>query len=1093
MYTCRVSEGKPPPVSKPSRIRSRPRGAASVLLERVAAASAFRDRLAAIPRDPASGPVLFAHVAPAAQAFVLALSARAAPTTPTRLWALCCDLRTQERVTNELELWLGYRPLFFPEQETFHFEGAVRDPEITAERLSFLNHLASPPSTQHLLPEILVLNVASLEERVPTPGELRDARLHFRAGDPLDFVSLQEKLAAAGFEAVSQVIARGQFARRGGILDIFTWETPHPVRIELFGDDIESLREFDIDTQTSIGVREEITFLVGEAGATPRHSLREIIDPGADLVVAIECEDPSAQLVITSESDASLPEEDFSTACHESPLGGFEAGDFILQEAKRNFFQEQLAEWKAEAWQVALVFSGAGEQERFEELVEIPPGSTEVLIGQLDQGFTIPGARLSVVSDSEIFGRYHQARARRAFQRDRQRRVSAARMDFVDFSPDDLVVHEEYGIGRFLGLESSNDADGEADDAPEVLVIEYADEARLYVPLNQSHLVSRYVGLGRKAPPLNRLGGAKWQRLRKAAEKSILDYAAQVLSIQAERDSSLGYAHEPDTKWQWEFEGSFPYKETTDQVRAIAESKADMESPRPMDRLICGDVGFGKTEVAIRAAFKAVMGGKQVALLVPTTVLAQQHFQTFRERMSEYPVNIELLSRFRTRGEQTQVAKGLREGSVDNVIGTHRLISKDISFKNLGLVVIDEEQRFGVLHKERFKEMFRLVDVLTLSATPIPRTLYLAMMGARDMSTIDTPPPNRYPVETVICPYDERLIRDAIKRELQRGGQVFFLHNRVHSIERVREKLENLCPDARIAIGHGQMHEDELELVMTRFINGEIDVLVCTTIIESGIDIPNANTIIIDRADRFGLADLYQLRGRVGRAQHKAYALLTLPRDMLTTGDARKRINAIKQYSSLGAGFKIAMRDLEIRGAGNLLGTQQSGHIVAVGFDLYCTLLKQSIARLKGERVPMRIDVAVKLDFVATGEAEYLQVPGNRLPCYIPAAYIEDPRLRIKAYRGVAEATSLEEVEKLAGEWSDRFGPHPAPIRHLLQVTELRVRCAAASISVCEVQGDKLMFTRKGKLILLDGRFPRLSAESFEEKLLEAIRMAKGL
>ena len=445
-----------------------------------------------------------------------------------------------------------------------------------------------------------------------------------------------------------------------------------------------------------------------------------------------------------------------------------------------------------------------------------------------------------------------------------------------------------------------------------------------------------------------------------------------------------------------------------------------------MDRLICGDVGFGKTEVAIRAAFKAVMEGKQVAVLTPTTVLAQQHFETFRHRMLDYPVRIEMLSRFRSPAEQRKVLEELREGGVDVVVGTHRLISGDVVFKDLGLVVIDEEQRFGVLHKEKFKELFKLVDVLTLSATPIPRTLYLSLVGVKDMSTIETPPLNRLPVETVICGYDERIIRDAINREIERQGQVYFLHNRVMSIQKVRDRIAELCPGARVEFGHGQMDADELEDVMQRFVAGKIDVLVCTTIIESGLDIPNANTIIIDRADRFGLADLYQLRGRVGRAEHKAYAYLLLPREMMTVGAARKRINAIQQYSSLGAGFRIAMRDLEIRGAGSILGTAQSGHIVAVGFDLYCQLLKQAVAQLKGEKLRPRLEVEVRLDFVATKEGEYLAAgPEKLVPAFIPTAYISDAALRIQAYRNLAEITTPEQLQRLRRDWRDRFGKWP--------------------------------------------------------------------
>ena len=568
-----------------------------------------------------------------------------------------------------------------------------------------------------------------------------------------------------------------------------------------------------------------------------------------------------------------------------------------------------------------------------------------------------------------------------------------------------------------------------------------------------------------------------------------------------------GHAFAPDTKWQAEFERSFPFRETPDQMKAIIDTKIDMERPRPMDRLICGDVGFGKTEVAVRAAFKAVMEGKQVAVLAPTTVLAQQHFEVFRQRMLEYPVRIEMLSRFRSHSEQKKVLQLLREGGVDIVIGTHRLISGDVVFKDLGLVVIDEEQRFGVLHKEKFKELFKLVDVLTLSATPIPRTLYLSLVGVKDMSTIETPPLNRLPVETVVSAYDERIIRTAIDRELERQGQVFFLHNRIATIERARDRIVHLCPQARVEIGHGQMDADELEAVMARFIAGKTDVLVCTTIIESGLDIPNANTIIIDRADQFGLADLYQLRGRVGRAEHKAYAYLLLPREMMTIGAARKRISAIKQYSSLGAGFRVAMRDLEIRGAGSLLGTAQSGHIVAVGFDLYCQLLKQAVAQLKGEKAQLRLDVDLRLDFVVTNEAEFIAPPAprsgglqsaealttERIPAFIPVTYVSDSAMRIRAYRDIAQITSHEQLDRLRRDWRDRFGPFAPAVDNLFGLTEIKLAAARSGVTRVEVRDRKLMLTRHGDFILVAGKFPRLVATEIEQHLGEIVELIKIL
>jgi transcription-repair coupling factor (superfamily II helicase) len=699
-----------------------------------------------------------------------------------------------------------------------------------------------------------------------------------------------------------------------------------------------------------------------------------------------------------------------------------------------------------------------------------------------------------------------------------------AQIDFSELAEGDLVVHLEHGIGRFLGLEKvpvgqahrPHDAGQEPmaggvlalqrqAQPQEVLVLEFADEAKLYVPLEQAYLVSRYVGAGKKSPPLSSLGDGKWARAKIKAAASIFDYAGKMLTIQAERQMRPGYAFAPDTKWQAEFERSFPFRETPDQLKAIIDTKIDMERPRPLDRLICGDVGFGKTEVAVRAAFKAVMDGKQVAVLAPTTVLAQQHFEVFRQRMLDYPVRIEMLSRFRSHSEQKKVLQLLREGGVDIVIGTHRLISGDLVFKDLGLVVIDEEQRFGVLHKEKFKELFKLVDVLTLSATPIPRTLYLSLVGVKDMSTIETPPPNRLPVETVVSAYDERIIRGAIERELERQGQVFFLHNRIASIDRVRERIMHLCPQARVEIGHGQMDADELEAVMARFVAGKIDVLVCTTIIESGLDIPNANTIIIDRADQFGLADLYQLRGRVGRAEHKAYAYLLLPREMMTLGAARKRISAIKQYSSLGAGFRIAMRDLEIRGAGSILGTAQSGHIIAVGFDLYCQLLKQAVAQLKGQKPRFRLDVDVRLDFVVTNEAEFsapkksAEATGEadsvpcKIPAFIPVAYMSDSATRIRAYREIAEITSREQLGRLRRDWRDRFGRFPPAAENLFALVEIKFAAAESGVNRVEVREHKVMLTRHGDFILVAGKFPRLVGSKIDQHLPEIVEVIKKL
>ncbi len=1114
-------------------------------LDQIAAAPPLAAKLA---RALAGDAVSFEHVIPAAQPFLAALLARQAK---ARVWVVCPDIRAQETMHNELLQWFP-DALFFPELEAAPVEGALPDPESVAERLGIVQRLISTKGRQ-----IVVLTRAGMENQVPSPAALRQLEFKLRRSAKLDREALLQQLADAGYEHVAQVSARGHYAVRGGILDVFSFHHALPVRIELFDDEIESLREFDLDTQSSVRHIDAATLLLGESAAERTDCRLHELIADRDLTIDAEAswfaaqvrileggegmpvegvEDSDPVAAVSSDSPpppAELPGEDFSTAFYDHGLGEFEAGDFVIDEIKRERFFDQLRQWREQSWRVHVFCNNEGEIERLRDLV--PPVESDVLhftIGTLHRGFAFPAARVVVLSDAELFGRYRNNRARRLALRRARDQASRTQIDFSELNEDDYVVHLEHGIGRYEGMKSIPRADGASE---EVLVVEFAGDARLYVPLEQSFLISRYVGVGKKNPPLSALGDGKWAKAKKSAEKAVFDYAAKLLQVHAERETARGHAFPPDNKWQHEFETSFLFKETPDQLTAIAAAKADMENERPMDRLICGDVGFGKTEVAIRAAFKAVMGGKQVAILVPTTVLAQQHYQNFRERMSDYPVTVEVLSRFRTGAQQRETLEGLRDGRVDIVVGTHRLISKDVSFKDLGLVVIDEEQRFGVLHKERFKEMFQLVDMLTLSATPIPRTLYLSLMGAKDMSTIETPPLNRIPTETLICPYDERIIRDAINREMARQGQVYFLHNRVQSIEKVQMRIKELCPKARTLIGHGQMDEHQLEDVMQQFVSGEADVLISTTIIESGLDIPNANTIIIDRADRFGLADLYQLRGRVGRAQHKAYAYLLLPREMMTAGEARKRINAIKQYSSLGAGFKIAMRDLEIRGAGNILGTAQSGHIVSIGFDLYCSLLKQAISNLKGEKARPRLEVVLRTDFVVTREVEFSPAAGSavsptvtatpatsstsrnrrgwipaklppspgpaapgtrgsdKAPAFLPGSYIAEAQPRIQAYRRLAEVSTQEQLEALRKIWRDRFGPLPDAAENLLIMTEIKLAAAARKITQVEAREGKLILTRGGDYVQIDGKFPRLVAADSGGRLREMLTMLRSL
>ena len=791
-----------------------------------------------------------------------------------------------------------------------------------------------------------------------------------------------------------------------------------------------------------------------------------------------------------------------------------------VEEEARQRFLRQVAAWRREGYAVDVVAAKEGETQRIQEILAEDSALKVIrprfLRGTLNEGFritfgagqpalawpTLPAgaAGLVVVTETEIFGRQ---RARRPVLNPRalaQRAQIDQLLDFSELVEGDFVVHLQHGIALYRGLTKLDTAQG----LREVISLEFDDHVTLHVPLQESHLISRYVGLSKTRPQLGRIGSGRWEKARQAAERATIDLAAELLRIHAAREAQPGHAFAADTTWQKEFEASFPFTETRDQLRAIQEAKADMERTRPMDRLICGDVGFGKTEVAIRAAFKAVQGGRQVAVLVPTTVLAQQHLNTFRERMAGYPVAVEMLSRFRTRAEQARILTAAAAGHVDILIGTHRLLQADVRFRDLGLVVIDEEQRFGVKHKERFKAMRATVDVLSMSATPIPRTLYMALTGARDLSVIETAPTNRHPIQTIVKTYDEKSVVDAVHHEIRRGGQVFYLHNRVQTIELVAARLREMLPTLTVGVGHGQMEAAELERVMTEFVAGRYQVLVCTTIIESGLDIPNCNTIIIEGADRFGLSQLYQLRGRVGRFKHQAYAYLLLHRHTRLLDVARQRLTAMRQHNQLGAGFRIAMRDLELRGAGNLLGAEQSGHIVGVGFELYCQLLRQSVARLKGEKTAAAIRANVKLDFVFVGEGSgrssnptrgrhedgYTalkdaedEANGAEIPMIqarIPLNYVGETRLRIDFYRKLALADTLGVLKQIESDLRDRFGKFGDEVKALLLVTEIRIRAEQKGIGSVETESSRLKCLRtsgrRDDWVQVGTRFPRLTA-----------------
>jgi len=1030
-------------------------------------------------------------VADAGQPFVATLLAQIAKRP---LLIVTEGSKSQETFLSDLQTFLP-NALPYPAWESLPHEDILPDEQTIAGRLCVLDALSNrnPPA--------IVTSVQALMQRTFSPDAFRRERLALAIGQTLELDALVNRLSELGYSAQIQVGEPGDMAMRGGLVDFYPLDRNAPLRVEFFGDRIESIRTFDPVSQQSREKLERVEFAAaGEIGFLknspdqsapltaflPKETLLVLIEPDALALAAdayarrVPDADPffvpwmhwlqAGHTTVHVSEQIALDEDDAHVNLRLASLEAFRPLDIQtpnpeVAEQSRSAFFEQMRRWMADGWSLHVICDTDGERQRFDELWN--EVSVRAQLGPLSRGFLWEAAKLAVITDAEVFGRYKQRRSRRLGY------ATAPVADWTEFGEGDFVVHLQQGVGKYIGLRTIENR--------EVLALGYANDARLYVPLDQAHLVSKYIGLGKRIPELHELGGTLWQRQKFRAERAIMDLASQLLEIQAARETLPGHAFAPDVPWQREFEATFPFAETPDQLTSIEEVKTDMETHKPMDRLICGDVGYGKTEVAIRAAFKAVMDGFQVAVLCPTTVLAEQHWNVFRQRMAAFPVTIEMLSRFRTPGEQKKVAKLVREGGVDIIIGTHRLLSADIAFKNLGLVIIDEEQRFGVLHKEKFKQYRKLVDVLTLSATPIPRTLYMALTGARDMSVIQTPPLNRLPVETHIVPFDERLIRQVIQRELARGGQVFFLHNRVQSIEAVADRLQKLFDEpVRIDIGHGQMHEHELEGVMHRFVAGKIDVLVCTTIIESGLDIPNANTIIIDRADRFGLADLYQLRGRVGRYNRQAYAYILLPRHMQLIATARKRISAIKQYSSLGSGYKIAMRDLEIRGAGNLLGSEQSGHITVIGFELYCQLLKESVARLKGQKIKRPPTVTLRLDFLADAAR-------------IPETYISDSRLRIEAYRKIAQAAESSDITALRAELRDRFGRIPRPVELLLGTAEVKILAAAAGVDTLETKDDKIMPSQRGQFHQPGGKFPRFTRPRPEGKLTELKKLLQSL
>jgi len=947
-----------------------------------------------------------------------------------------------EQFAEDVSLFAPDLVSYFPAPETADPDEPP-DADLLSQRLLVLKQLLGRDTAKSAA-RLIVAPVAAVLLQVPSPSAIRADSLQVKVGQVIGPERIVNWLVDRRFTPAYQVEVPGEFSQRGGILDIFPYSAKAPFRIEFFGDDVESIRTFDILTQSSLDDVSacEVTAL-GASHERPE-DLTALIEylPADSWILLREPAEVMQQASHGPLADEGLAEQGrkaLTNACERLPVASLysmPAGptpnlvSFEVHSVAR--FGRELPQAIAglkeicdETARTVVLCNNEAQQHRLGELLagaDLPPApGFETRIGRLSQGFQFRDLGVALVPHHEIFHRYQQRRPKARYRHTR------AIDTFLDLEAGDYVAHAVHGIGQYRGLELM-EHEGEQ---REFLRIQYEGGAELFVPSSKIELVQKYVGGADHAPPLSRLGGKTWARKKERARNAAEDLAADLLALQARRAAEHGIAHPRDDDMLREFEAAFIYEETEDQLAVNEEIKRDMESSVPMDRLVCGDVGYGKTELAMRAAFKTVMGGRQAAVLVPTTVLAAQHYRNFRERMADYPIFVEMLSRFRTRTEQRRIVEGLADGHVDIVIGTHRLVQPDVVFRDLGLVIIDEEQRFGVEHKERLKHLRETVDVLTLTATPIPRTLQMSLLGMRDISSLNTPPQDRLAIHTRLWRFDEHKIRQAILREMARDGQVFFLHNRVQSIESMAHFVGETAPEARLLVAHGQMSERLLESRMRAFVDHKADVLVCTTIIESGLDIPNVNTIIINRADMFGLAELHQLRGRVGRYKHRAYAYLMLPEDRPVTPDAEKRLKAIEEFAHLGAGFKIAMRDLEIRGAGNILGREQHGHIVAVGYDMYCRLLEMAVRKLRDEPMPPQLEVSLSLG----------------LRAYLPETYVPEPRQRMEIYRRLQRITCEQDVDDLEAELRDRFGPPSREAVNLLNEAKLRLLVQDAGIA----------------------------------------------
>lgn len=1025
----------------------------------------------------------------------------------------------------------------YPVNELIASEIAVASPELRSQRIDALTQWSKRKNG------ILVAPIAAVKRILPPPDYWEKYQLPFTVGEEINIENYLTSFVDMGYERVSMVTTPGEFSVRGGIIDIYPITEEHPIRVELFDNEVDSIRYFDADTQRSLTKEQSVIVQPASELLLTEEDLlsaaNRLEDGLQDTLSKMKNSEKKELLIETIEYDVDrlknferfqemykyigyfyekpaslldyLPQDgiillDEMNRIHETAVNLdkeeaewysslLEAGKMIqkgkfsydwesvwsrmhqprlymsvflrhipntnpqnivnlssrpMQEfhGQMHLFKNELKRWEKGGFSVIVFAPSEQRAEKIHSIFQdyeieaevakklsLPVQKPAIVVGQLSSGIELPMHKLVFITENELF----KKRIKR--QRKRQKISNAERIkSYQELKVGDYVVHTNHGVGKYLGIETL-EINGLHKD---FMLIRYSGDDKLYVPIDQIDLVQKYVGSEGKEPKLYKLGGTEWAKVKRKVQSSVEDIADDLIKLYAERETRKGFAFSKDTEMQREFEASFPYQETEDQLRCIAEIKEDMEKDRPMDRLLCGDVGYGKTEVAIRAAFKAVMDGKQVAILVPTTILAQQHYDTIRERFQDYPIEIGLLSRFRTRKQQQETIKGIKKGTVDVVIGTHRLLSKDVEFYDLGLLVVDEEQRFGVKHKEKIKQMKTNVDVLTLTATPIPRTLHMSLLGVRDLSVIETPPENRFPIQTYVMEYNPIVVREAIEREMGRGGQVFFLHNRVESIDKVARDVGMLVPDARIAIAHGRMSETELENVIVSFLEGEFDVLVSTTIIETGVDIPNVNTLIVTNADHMGLSQLYQLRGRVGRSNRVAYAYFTYHKDKVLTEVAEKRLQAIKEFTELGSGFKIAMRDLSIRGAGNLLGAQQHGFIDSVGFDMYSQMLKEAIEKRKAgkeitEIAPFEPELTLNLD------------------AYIPDEYIKDEKQKIEIYKQFRSIDTEEDIEELKEELIDRFGDYPKEVDNLITVSSLKMYAKRERVESIMEKGKRIV------------------------------------